>query len=401
MTGGLGRSLPPILLLVLMSAFVGGMVGIERTVVPLLGEAEFGISSHLAALSFIATFGVAKALLNFAAGVLSEGWGRRRVLILGWLAGAPVPLLLMHAGAWEWVLAANVLLGANQALTWSMTVSMKVDLAPSRSWGLVIGWNEFAGYAGMAATAALTGYLAAVHGPRPVPFYAGVGLAAAGLLLSIWIRETRPGRTGNAPEDAATGGKEPVSLLRVLVRTTTGDPRLSGACLGGLVTNLKDGVLWGLLPILLVARGSSLRQVALITSLYPAVWAISQLVFGPLSDRSGRRPLIVGGLLLQGAGVAGFAVAGGVFPAHLVAAGLAGLGTGMAYPVLLALVSESAPSSWRASALGIYRAWRDLGYAVGAVGAGMLADALGITMALAGAAALTAATAAVVTLRTR
>ncbi len=373
------------------------MVGIERSVLPLIGEAEFGVASRAAAVAFIATFGVTKASVNFFAGRISEVWGRRPTLLLGWLIGLPVPLILMYAPTWSWVLAANVLLGANQALTWSMTVIMKVDLTYPRAHGLVIGWNEFAGYAGMAGAAALTGYIAFAHGLRPEPFYAGLALAAGGLALSWFIPETRP---SPAPESTypQMHGAPAHSLLRTAYLCTFAHPTLSAASLAGLVTNLKDGALWGLLSILLSAKGLPIDRVGLVAALYPALWAVSQLVFGPLSDRVGQKGLIVAGLLLQGLGVGGFAVSGS-YPEYLAAAVVTGIGTGMVYPTLLVLVYAVAGPTWRASALGVYRFWRDLGYAVGALGAGVVADAAGLPTAFGMVAVLMASVAVVVKLR--
>lgn len=362
--------------LVAINAFVGGMVGIERTVLPLLAELEFGIASKAAALAFIATFGVTKACVNFFAGTLAERFGRKRLLVAGWLVGLPVPLVLMWAPTWSWVLIANVLLGVNQALTWSMTVVMKVDLATPRTFGLVIGWNEFAGYAGMAVTAALTGVLATSYGLRTVPFGLGVALAAVGLVLSISTRDTTP--RGDRPARSA-----PASMAEALARGTWRDRRLASASVAGLATNLKDGALWGLLPIVLTADGLAVTEVGVVVGLYPLVWAGSQLVFGPMSDRLGRRGLIVTGLATQSAGVWLFTL-GGAVTARLLAAVLVGVGTGMVYPVLLAYVSDHAPSRERASALGVYRLWRDSGYAVGALGAGFVADRVGLDGALIG-----------------
>lgn len=386
-------SLPRILHLVLVNAFVGGMVGIERTVLPLLAEADFGIASTASALAFIVTFGVTKASVNFFAGALSERWGRKRLLLLGWLVGIPVPLILIWAPSWSWVLFANVLLGMNQSLTWSMTVVMKIDLATKKTFGLVIGWNEFAGYAGMAATAAATAFLAANYGLRPEPFYLGVVLAVTGLILSLFVGETRQ-------PSASSGEKTSLSMSTVLARGTFSDPRLSAASLSGLATNLKDGVLWGLLPIALSARGLSVERIGIVVALYPLVWATSQLVFGPLSDRIGRRGLIVGGLLVQAAGVSLFA-SGEAYLTYLIAAVLAGAGTGMVYPTLLAFVSDCSEPEWRASALGVYRLWRDLGYAVGALGGGLAADALGVSSALGFGAAIAVMAATTFFMRTR
>ena len=369
------------------------MVGIERTVLPILAEADFGIASKASTLAFIVTFGITKASVNFFAGALSERWGRKRLLILGWLIGIPVPLILIWAPSWSWVLFANVLLGMNQSLTWSMTVVMKVDLATKNTFGLVIGWNEFAGYAGMAATAAATAFLAANYGLRPEPFYLGVALAITGLILSLFVGETRQPM-------ASSRGRPSLSMPTVLARGTFSDPSLSAASLSGLATNLKDGVLWGLLPIALTGRGLSVERIGFVVALYPLVWATSQLFFGPLSDRIGRRGLIVGGLIVQAAGVSLFA-SGDAYLIYLIAAVLAGAGTGMVYPTLLAFVSDCSKPEWRASALGVYRLWRDLGYAVGALGGGLAADALGVSAALGFGTAITVVAATTFFVRTR
>lgn len=365
-----------ILHLVLINAFVGGMVGIERTVLPLLAEVDFGIASKAAILAFIATFGVTKAGVNFFAGTLAERIGRKRLLVAGWLVGIPVPVVLIWAPSWSWILAANVLLGVNQALTWSMTVVMKVDLATPRTFGLVIGWNEFAGYAGMALTATVTGGLANLYGLRTAPFALGTLIALMGLGLSLMARDTRPslGRPGSGP---------PVSMRKALARGTWSDRHLSSASLAGLATNLKDGALWGLLPLILAAEGLGVAEVGFVVGTYPLVWASSQLLFGPLSDRIGRSGLISGGLATQGVGVALF-VLGGSIPVYITAALVVGTGTGMVYPVLLAFVSDNAEAHSRASALGVYRLWRDSGYAVGALGAGFAADRFGLDWALSG-----------------
>ena len=378
-------------LLILTSAFVGGMVGTERSVLPLLGAEEFGLASRAAATSFIVTFGVAKAIVNLLAGRLSERWGRRRVLLLGWGVGLPVPLLILVAPSWGWIVAANVLLGVNQALAWSMTVVMKLDQAPARAHGRVVGWNEFAGYAGMASAAALTGVVAAQQGLRAGPGLVGMALVLGGLVLSWHTRETR------VPVSAQRG-EAPHSLRQAAWAGTLGDPALSSASLGGLVTNLKDGALWGLLALLLVERGVGLEAAGIVVALYPAVWAGSQLVFGTLADRIGVRPLLVAGLLTQAAGVGAFAVAP-TYVLLLVAAVITGLGTGMVYPTLQVFVSQRAGALRRATALGVYRFWRDLGYAVGALGAGVVADRAGIPAALGAVAALMMSVALVVRAR--
>jgi MFS family permease len=368
------------------------MVGLERTILPLIALKDFGIASKAAAISFIVTFGVTKAAVNFFAGSLSDYWGRKRVLLLGWFIGIPIPLLIMFAQSWFWILLANILLGVNQALTWSMTVVMKVDIAQPRQRGLAVGLNEFAGYGGVAVIAYVTSVIATQHGLRPEPFYVGLGLALAGLILSAFTKDTRKYNHRND----VTGAK-PLPLGRVFRKTTWTDATLAASSLSGLVTNLKDGMLWGLLPIFLSAKGLSIDKIGAVVALYPIIWSITQLGFGPLSDRLGRKSLIMPGMALQGVGILSFVLLnsqGGYF----VAAALTGLGTAMVYPTLLALVSDVTEPIWRASALGVYRFWRDLGYAVGALGAGLLADALDIPTAMlivAGLAFLSAATVAI------
>jgi len=372
-------------LLVLLNAFVGGMVGLERTVLPLIAEAEFGLASKTAIVAFIATFGVSKALVNFVAGDWGDRFTRRRVLLLGWALALPVPLILLWANSWWWVLGANVLLGANQGLAWSMTVVMKIDLADPGERGLATGLNEFAGYGGLALVALLTGLVASRYGLRPEPFYLGLALAGLGLGLSVLVDDTAA-----FADDArqAEPDDEGLALPAVFERATWSDATLSAASLGGLATNLKDGMLWGLLPLFLAAAGLGVDRTGVVVATYPAVWGVSQLAFGPLSDRLGRKALIVPGLAAQALGVAGFLWATG-YVGYLVAAVLTGLGTGMVYPTFLALVSDVAQASWRSSALGIYRFWRDLGYAVGALGSAAVADLLGLDTAVAAVAAFT------------
>ena len=379
-------------LLVVVNVFVGGMVGLERTILPLIALEDFGIASKAAAISFIVTFGVTKAAVNFFAGSLSDHWGRKQVLLLGWLIGLPIPLLIMFAQSWFWILFANILLGINQALTWSMTVVMKVDIAQPRQRGLAIGLNEFAGYGGVAAIAYVTSVIATQYGLRPEPFYVGLGLALAGLILSTLTTDTRKYALKTKVE-----GEARLPLRQVFRRTTWTDATLSASSLSGLVTNLKDGMLWGLLPIYLSTKGLNIAQIGAVVALYPITWSVTQLACGPLSDWLGRKSLLTPGMALQGVGIMGFVL----FNSHggyFIAAALTGLGTAMVYPTLLALVSDVAEPTWRASALGIYRFWRDLGYAVGALGAGLLADALNIPSAMVivdGLAFLSAATVAI------
>lgn len=378
---GIGENRVQFGLLVLLNAFVGGMVGLERTVLPLVAEADFGLVSKTAIVAFIATFGASKALLNFVAGDLGDRWTRKRVLVLGWALALPIPIILLYAPNWWWVLGANVLLGANQGLAWSMTVVMKIDLAEPHQRGLATGLNEFAGYGGLALVALATGLVASRYGLRPEPFYIGLGLAAAGLLLALLVDDTTDHARRARQDEGLTPGEGP-GLGEVFRRTSLANPTLSASSLGGLATNLKDGMLWGLLPLFLAAEGLGVDSTGVVVAAYPAVWGASQLAFGPLSDRWGRRALIVPGLGLQALGVAGFLWATG-YPGFLAAAVVTGLGTGMVYPTFLALVSDASDASWWSSALGIYRFWRDLGYAAGALGSAAIADILGLEAAVA------------------
>lgn len=372
-------------LLVLVNAFVGAMVGLERTVLPLLAEAEFGLASRSAALSFIATFGVVKALSNFFAGRLSDRYGRRRVLLAGWLVGLPVPFLVMWAPSWSWIVFANLLLGINQGLAWSTTVIMKIDLVgPSRR-GLAMGLNEFAGYLAVALAALGTGYLAQAYGLRPEPFYLGIGCAAAGFGISLlFVRETRHHVALEAPPLSSPAGAAPgpaPGTRELLVRSAWRDPALAGASQAGLVNNLNDGLAWGLFPLFFAGAGLGVGEIGVLSFTYPAVWGVLQLWTGALSDRLGRKPLIAWGLLLQGAALAAIALVRGLWP-WIGGAALLGVGTAMVYPTLLAAVGDVAHPRWRGSAVGVYRLWRDSGYAVGALVAGTLADRFGMAWAI-------------------
>jgi MFS family permease len=366
-------------LLVLINAFVGAMVGLERTVLPLLAEREFGLASKGAALSFIATFGLTKALANLAAGWLSERVGRKRVLIAGWVAALPVPFLVMWAPTWAWIVIANVLLGINQGLAWSTTVVMKIDLVGPERRGLAMGLNEFAGYLAVAVSAFATGAIAARYGLRPEPFYLGIAFASLGLALSLlFVRDT----TAHARFEGRLGAAEHAGTSEVFARVSWRNPALSSVSQAGLVNNLNDGLAWGLFPLYFAAAGLSLREISILVALYPATWGLAQLGTGALSDRWGRKGLIACGMLVQGAALLAMALSDGLLPWAVSAVAL-GIGTAMVYPTLLAAVGDVAHPSWRASAVGIYRLWRDLGYAVGAVVAGLLADALGMDAAIA------------------
>jgi MFS family permease len=384
---GLAANWRQFALLVVVNAFVGGMVGLERAVLPLLAEQEFGLASRTAILSFVASFGVVKALSNLLAGHLSDRIGRKGILVAGWLVGLPVPFLLMLAPTWGWVVAANVLLGINQGLCWSTTVVMKIDLVGPARRGLALGLNEAAGYGAVSLAALASGYVAAAHGLRPYPFFLGVGFAVAGLLLSVFaVRESRGHARHEARlrADAAPGA----SLRRVLALTSWRDRALAAVSQAGLVNNLNDGVAWGLFPLLFAGAGLGVGTVGLLAALYPGVWCLGQLFTGALSDRVGRKGLIVAGMWVQAAGIGLVALTAGVAPwaAGMV---LLGVGTALVYPTLLAAISDVAHPEWRASAVGVYRLWRDGGYAVGALSAGLLADALGLGWAIGAVGALT------------
>jgi MFS family permease len=378
---------------VLVNAFVGAMVGLERTVLPLLAQAEFGLASKSAALSFIATFGVVKALTNYFAGRLSDRHGRKPVLLAGWCLALPVPLLVIWAPSWSWVVFANVLLGINQGLAWSTTVIMKIDLVGPKQRGLAMGLNEFAGYLAVALAALGTGYLAQEYGLRPEPFYLGIACAAAGLGLSLlFVRETQHhvGIEVEALSGAPAGssGEDELSSRELFVQAAWRDPALSSVSQAGMVNNLNDGVAWGLFPLFFAAAGLNVGQIGVLSFAYPAVWGILQPWTGALSDRWGRKPLIVGGMLLQTGALAAIAVVRG-FWSWLAAAVLLGAGTAMVYPTLLAAVGDVAHPVWRGSAVGVYRLWRDGGYAVGALLAGVLADLFGMSWSIGAVAGLT------------
>ena len=393
---GLRANLGQFSLLVVVNAFVGAMVGMERAILPAVAEHDFQLVARAAVLSFIVVFGVSKALANYLAGRLSDAIGRRRLLLVGWAIAAPVPFALMWAPSWRWVLAANVLLGISQGLTWSTTVIMKIDLAGPARRGLAMGLNEFAGYGAVALSALATGYIASAYGLRPEPFALGVLYVAAGLGLSLLVRDTR----GHARKEAADHqrGAEAVSQRALFVRASFTDPALSSISQAGLVNNLNDGMAWGLFPLFYAAAQLSLEQIAWLAAIYPAVWGVGQLFTGALSDRFGRRWFIVGGMWTQAAGIAVIA-ASSSFAAFAVGAALLGVGTAMVYPTLLAAIGDVAHASWRASAVGVYRLWRDLGYAIGAVLAGVVADAVGVAAAIWLVAAITAASGLAVAVR--
>jgi MFS family permease len=376
-------------LLVLVNAFVGAMAGLERSILPAIAEQEFGIAARTAILSFIVAFGLTKAAANYLAGRLADRLGRKHVLIAGWLIAAPVPFLLMHAPAWRWIVFANVLLGISQGLTWSVTVIMKIDLAGPRSRGLATGLNEFAGYVAVAGSALATAWVATSYGLRPEPFYLGVLFVACGLLLSVLVvRETRDHA---AHESRLIGDSAAPSQREVFWRTTLKDRNLSSVSQAGLVNNLNDALAWGLVPLFLVSRGASAAEVGLVAGLYPAVWGLAQIAAGHWSDRIGRKPLIVAGMLLQAAALGLLAASDAALGLAAAAAVVLGLGTALVYPTLIAAISDAVSPVARAPTVGIYRFWRDMGYVAGGLLAGLSADALGYGGAIAIVAALTAA----------
>lgn len=377
---GLRQNWAQFSLLVLVNAFVGAMAGMERSILSPLASEEFHLQARTAILSFIVVFGITKAVANYFAGGLSDRYGRKIVLISGWIVAVPVPFLLMWAPTWNWILVANVFLGVSQGLTWSTTVIMKIDLAGPEKRGLAMGLNEFAGYIAVAAAALLTGFIAARYGYRPEPFYPGVAFVALGLLLSIFVvRETS---AYAAHESRAHSSRAQVLTAReIFVRTTVRDRNLSSVTQVGLVNNLNDGMAWGLLPLFYAASGLTVGRIGILAALYPAVWGVGQLFTGACSDRVGRTKLIAGGMLIQAGGIALIAVTDS-FAAFASGAVLLGIGTAMVYPTLLAAIGDVAHPSWRASAVGVYRLWRDLGYAAGAVVAGVAADAFGLRAAL-------------------
>jgi MFS family permease len=388
---GLRENLAQFSLLVAVNAFVGAMVGLERSTLPLVGRDEFDIASSVAVLSFIVAFGLVKALTNLGAGALAERIGRRRLLIAGWAVALPIPLLIAGAPSWAWIVAANVLLGINQGLAWSMTVVMKIDLVGPRRRGLALGLNEAAGYGGVALAAGLTGLLAADFAARDVLVVAGAVIAGVGFLTSLlFVRDTaahvaleqsqHPGDRGSVPR-----------LREAFAQASYRVPALRSASQAGLVNNLNDGLAWGLVPLFLAAHGASVAEVGLVAAVYPGVWSVTQIATGAWSDAIGRKPLIVAGMLIQAAGLVVLALSGGAIGVAVIAAVLLGLGTALVYPTLIAAISDAVTPVARAPVVGVYRFWRDMGYALGALIAGTAADALGYGGAIALVAGLTAA----------
>jgi MFS family permease len=404
---GLRPNIKQFLLLILVNAFVGAMIGLEQTVVPLLGKEEFGLESNVLVLSFIASFGIVKAILNLFAGSLSDRWGRKNVLILGWLFGLPVPFILLFAPDWNWILFANVLLGINQGLAWSMTVNMKIDLVGNEKRGLALGLNEFAGYLSVAVVGFLTGYLAATYGLKPYPFYLGIAFSVLGFIISLFIiKETKKftlleikneqQEEEKENEERATEKKETITTItnpdsvtksnlnfkEVFLETSWKNRSLLAVSQAGLVNNLIFGVSWGLFTLYFVSFGISVSDTAFLKALHPGVWGFLQLATGPLSDIVGRKKLIYPGMIIQALGIWIILFSEGSYAGLISGMSLLGIGTALVYPTLLAAISDIAHPQWRATSLGVYRFWRDLGFVFGAVGIGFIADIYDLSIAI-------------------
>ncbi|MEO6095069.1 MAG: MFS transporter [Fibrobacteria bacterium] len=386
---GLRENAAQFSLLILVNAFVGAMIGMERSILPSIAETEFHLAARSAILSFIVVFGVTKAATNYLAGRWSDTFGRKSVLVSGWLFAIPVPFLLIWAPSWNWILVANAFLGISQGLTWSTTVIMKIDLAGAKQRGLAMGLNEFAGYVAVAGSALLTGWIASKYGLRPQPFYLGFGFLAAGLVLSVFFILETKGHTRLESSLGKNANMQPtLTQFEVFRRMTWSDRNLSSISQAGLVNNLNDGMAWGLFPLFFAAANMTLGQIGVLAAIYPATWGIAQLGTGALSDRIGRKWLIATGMWIQALGIGIIILSGTMFGFSMGGIFL-GLGTAMVYPTLLASIGDIAHPTWRASGVGVYRLWRDLGYAVGALLAGVAADFIGLTGAMWIVAALT------------
>ena len=383
---GLRPNIQQFLILVLVNAFVGAMIGLEQTVVPLVGKSEFGIESSAIIVSFIASFGAVKAVLNLLAGNLSDKWGRKNVLVLGWLFGVPVPIILLFAPNWNWIIFANILLGVNQGLAWSMTVNMKIDLVGKSQRGLALGLNEFAGYVAVAVIGFLTGYLASTFGLKPYPFYIGIVFAVLGLAISwIIVKDTRKFTNLEIKEDASESLKEEInvnnlSFKEVFLQTSWKNRSLLAISQAGLINNLIFGVTWGLFTLYFASFAIGISEIGFLKALHPGIWGVLQLLTGTISDKVGRKVLIYPGMIIQGIGV-WVVLFTNFYWGWIAGMSLLGIGTALVYPTLLAAISDMANPKWRATSLGVYRFWRDLGFVFGAIGIGFLADVFGLNTA--------------------
>lgn len=378
---GIKENLGLFLLLIALNFFVGAMVGIERTVLPILGEKMFGLASMSAALSFIVSFGFSKAIINYFAGAIADRLGRKRVLILGWIIGLFVPILIITAHAWWVIIVANIFLGVNQGLTWSMTVNMKIDISKANQRGTAVGLNEFAGYVGVSIFAALSGYIASTYALSPEPFYLGIGVVIIGLILSFIVKDTNEHLRLQVQQSTLSKKEEKLGPKEVFQQTTYKNKNLSSASFSGLATNLKDGMAWGLFPIYFTTVGLSVSQIGIVVAVYPAAWGIFQLFTGTWSDKIGRKKLITGGMILQAFSLWMILFVNS-FELWVIGSALLGVGTALVYPVLQAAISDVAAPSWRASSMGVYRFWRDSGYAFGALFAGVIADVFSVSWAI-------------------
>lgn len=368
---GLRENWQQFTLLVVVNAFVGGMIGLERTIIPRIAEVDFGLAAKAAILSFIVVFGITKAVTNYYTGLLANRFGRRRLLMLGWLFALPVPIILMEANSWGWVMFANVLLGINQGLAWSSTVVMKIDLVGEKDRGFAMGLNEFAGYIALAAVAFSTGWIAHEYGLRPYPFYLGIALAVIGILLSLFVKDTQKHVLLESTRSAVS------KLQNVFWETTWKHKNLGSITQAGLVNNLNDGMVWGLFPLLLASKGFNLADTGIIVATYPAVWGLGQLFTGSLADKFCKRNLLFLGMLLQGLALVAMIWANS-FSMFITLSSVLGIGTAIVYPTFLAAVSDYTHPEQRPQSIGIFRLWRDLGYAFGAVLTGLIADQYGL-----------------------
>lgn len=369
---GLKENWKQFTLLVVINAFVGGMVGLERTIIPQIAEADFGLAAKTAILSFIVVFGITKAITNYYTGTLANRFGRKNLLVMGWLFAIPVPFMLIYATNWNWIMAANILLGINQGLTWSSTVVMKIDLAGEKNRGFAMGLNEFAGYLALAAIAFLTGWIANHYGLRPYPFYVGIGIAFVGLLLSwLFVKDTHKHVLLEATSSSIP------KLKKVFWETTWQHKNLGSVTQAGLVNNLNDGMVWGLFPLLLVSKGFDLHETGVIVATYPAIWGIGQLFTGKLADKYCKKTLLFWGMFLQGIALLAM-IGASSFQLFIILSSLLGIGTAIVYPTFLAAVSDYTHPDQRPKSIGIFRLWRDLGYAIGAILTGLIADRFGL-----------------------